>query len=193
MKKILTAIIMLFSLTASAQTLDAGSFAIIPRVGSGLSIFHDMNPKAGSCLCSTIGADLKYQLGSRFGASAGLRYDFFISGRAQYETSVGSPSRYEFSYLGMPLLVHLDLYNLGFYAGVQPNLKLQGSLGDSSYQGNVEKANTFMVSVPIGVTWTFDFPVVVGLQYNHPITKATSGDGRPTVSGVMLTIGYQFD
>lgn len=193
MKKILlTVLVTLSSLIASAQIQEPGQLSLTAHAGSGLSIFHDMPDKAGSLLCSTIGVDAKYQLAWNFGVSAGLAYDYYISGKINKDelglyTKFG---RYEFAYVNMPILAHLDIYHFGLQAGIQPGVRVF----DKRCDLNIDDAAPFTASVPIGISWTFDIPLIVGLRYTYPLTKAIKGaDHKSHVSGIMLTLGYRFD
>ncbi len=199
MKKLLIfAVIALAALTASAQKQAAGTFSIMPRVGAGASIFSDVivgtqqgsqivNEEASSNLSYAVGAELKYQVSELFGVAAGVNFDYYMSSDKKIN---GIDMTTKLGFIDIPVLAQFSFgEHFGIEAGVQPGFKVSAKCGDNDLEGT----NSFQLSLPVGLTWTFNTPVVLGIRYNLPLTKLYDGDGTPKVSGVMLSLGYRFD
>jgi len=204
MKKVLlSAILAVSALTASAQQQAAGTFAIEPHVGIGYStlsgftvetqlpIGYDYDELKGG-ISAELGADVIYKFSDAFGVSAGLSFNAFTSDEI-------NKFKLEMNTLDIPLLAHYNFTpNFGAFAGLKLSFPLSiKSNVDGDKTSCKDKFKSTNLLLPLGVKWTFNSNWSISAQYNFSLSKINdvnlSKDNDDTkLSPIMLNVGYRF-
>ena len=204
MKKfLLMAVMAVAALTASAQK---GEFHVTPHIALGYT--HITNGgDFESNLSGKVGADVEYMVSDAFGLSLGLDYDYIRS--LNYTEKIGSEESKiytDYSYLNIPVLAQ---YHFGegwaIKAGVQPmfllaadlNADYKGSNASAYKKGSIKDAyESFVLAVPVGISYTFDSDVTVDLRCNIPTGRMDKDMGNGLDSNRMIdvavSVGYRF-
>ena len=219
MKKIMMiAAMMVAAVSANAQ-FEPGTFSIQPKAGFSVawltnmpkipisaSTSIDKSPTVGA----VIGAEAEYQLTDKFSLAAGLGYSLQGSGWENYsEGGVElKDAKIELGYITIPVVANFYIFK-GFAvkAGIQPgfltNAKMKYKVEGKSSSGNLsldydqsikDDCEKFDLSVPMGISYQFQAPVVIDLRYNLGVSKVFKGssDEKSKNNVVQLTVGYKF-
>lgn len=195
MKKLfLMAVVMLASVASYAQHAT-GSFTLQPKVGlniASLTKCDGADPRFGVAA----GVEAEYQASDIFSISFGAmysmqgnKYDKTIAGRTITATN-------KIDYINIPVLANVYVVKgLAVKVGIQPGFKVNdqvklSGLGESQTQ-DVDKAESFDFSIPIGLSYEFS-NVVLDARYNFGCTKVFDGSD-PKNSVFQITLGYKFD
>ena len=191
MKKIiLTAAVVLASAASYAQHA-VGSFTLQPKVGlniASLTSCDGADPRYGVAA----GAELEYQATDIFSISAGAIYS--MQGNKYSEKSATVTNKTD--YINIPILANVYVVKgLAVKAGIQPGFKVNDevklSSGSNSASSDVDKAESFDFSIPVGLSYEFS-NVVLDARYNFGCTKVIK-DVDPKNSVFQITLGYKFD
>lgn len=198
MKKfLLMAVMAVAALTASAQK---GEFHVTPHIALGYTNLSNAGDYESN-LSGKIGADVEYMISDAFGLSAGLDYEYI---RSLTETGTDKVKiYYDYSYLNIPVLAQ---YHFGegwaIKAGVQPMFLLAADAHADGKSDNSQVIITgkvkdifesFMLAVPVGISYTFESGVNVDLRCNIPTGKMNKkGNEDSKMLNVAVSVGYRF-
>lgn len=184
-KKTILAVIAASALTATATAQETG-FGFGAKAGINLSNFtQDMNRngKVGF----TGGAFADYRFSNLFALSADVLY-------SRQGTKDGSDKQ-NTDNLNIPVLANFYLVKgLAVKAGFQPGFLLAANLKDEDGKTDVkDNMKTFDLSVPVGLSYTFNCGLMLDARYNIGVTNVSKDDavkGRNSVWS--LTAGWRF-
>ena len=182
MKKIVLAAVMLLSSVSMFAQQDVGSLTIQPKVGFNVANVTktDGNTRIGV----VAGAEAEYQLGDIYSIAVGLLY----SGQGNKQTvdlgPLGKTSvTWAPSYVNIPVVANVYVVkNLAVKLGVQPGFCVAK---------DKLKANTFDLSIPVGLSYEYKNFVLDG-RYNFGVTNVAKGVNTKN-SVFQFTLGYKFD
>ena len=218
------AAMMVAAVSANAQ-FEPGTFSIQPKAGLGVSWLSNMPnlplDEAGlygvtidksPIGAGLIGVEAEYQLAPKFSLAAGVDYALQGSGWKDTDISANgikyelSEAKLELGYVHVPVTANLYLFkNFAVKAGVQ-----FGFLTNASSKAKVKVDNVTTetdidvkkdlkkvdISIPIGISYQFNVPIVLDLRYNLGLTKVNKesepGEKDLKNNSVMLTVGYKF-
>ena len=192
-KVILMATFALISMVSFAQQ-SVGTLLVRPKIGLNFADLTNMNttPRAGVVL----GAEAEYQLTDIVSASVGALYS--VQGaRVKNITLPAIPNNVNFrkatanfNYLNFPLLANVYVMeNLNVSLGLQPSICIASGYENGPWVYK-DAAKTLELSIPIGVSYTFE-NFVFDARYNFGITRATTLlDSKNSV--FQFTVGYNF-
>lgn len=185
MKKILlVTIIMLTSLSASAQQ-KTGGLEIIPKVGFNLtSVVGDNTDKASTKFALFGGGEAMYQVSPLIAVSGGL----LVS--AQGCELEGKGNTLSLTYLNVPLLANFYVArNLALKVGLQPafNLSAKYKFDGGSIDAD---AQSVVLDIPIGISYEIS-SFIIDARYNFGVTKINKGDGSTRNSVFQIGVGYK--
>ena len=225
MKKLMIiAAMMVATVSANAQ-FEPGTFSIQPKLG-GVAAWLSNMPKLPISTSTdldkvpvagfVIGAEAEYQLSDMISLAAGVNYSLQGSAWEDYSLKVGNnkaelkDAKVELGYVTIPVVANFYLFK-GFAvkAGIQPgfltNAKTKASIKTEvdGYSVNSDLDNDmkddcskFDLSIPIGVSYQFNVPIVIDMRYNLGVTKvnkeSVSGQDDYKNNVVQLTVGYKF-
>ena len=219
MKKLMMiAAMMVAAVSANAQ-FEPGTFSIQPKAGFSIAWLTNM-PSIPISTTSTIdksptvgallGAEAEYQLTDMISLAAGLNYSLQGSGWENYKESgiELKDAKIELGYVAIPIVANFYLFKgFAIKAGIQPafltNANEKFTIEKSSSAGNVsvnydesikDDCEKFDLSVPMGISYQFQVPVVIDLRYNLGVSKVFKGDSdkNPKNNVISLTVGYKF-
>lgn len=219
MKKLMMiAAMMVAAVSANAQ-FEPGTFSIQPKAGFSIAWLTNMpnipitttttidkTPTVGALL----GAEAEYQLTDMVSLAAGLNYSLQGSGWENYKESGVElkDAQIELGYVAIPVVANFYLFKgFAIKAGIQPafltNANMKYTIEKSSSAGNIsvncdesikDDCKKFDLSVPMGISYQFQVPVVIDLRYNLGVSKVFKGDAdkNPKNNVISLTVGYKF-
>jgi hypothetical protein len=219
MKKLMMiAAMMVAAVSANAQ-FEPGTFSIQPKAGFSIAWLTNM-PSIPISTTSTIdksptvgallGAEAEYQLTDMISLAAGLNYSLQGSGWENYKEGGYElkDAKIELGYVAIPVVANFYLFKgFAIKAGIQPafltNANMKYTIEKSSSAGNVsvnydesikDDCEKFDLSVPMGISYQFQVPVVIDLRYNLGVSKVFKGDAdkNPKNNVISLTVGYKF-
>lgn len=210
MKKFFMIAVMAFSaITASAQLQQAGTFSIMPKVGIGYDFFTDsqyqdlvkllsdnkiVKEKLNGDIGLSAGIEAQYMVSNSFGISLGLEYQHYnteLVKQSSESDKIYWKDGWSLGYINVPILAQYHIGHFAIKAGVQPAFLVLSEYGEKKVS---EGLNTFAFSIPVGVSYEFKRPFVLGLQYNIPCTKLNKdGDLNVKTSAIQLTFGYRIN
>lgn len=219
MKKLMMiAAMMVAAVSANAQ-FEPGTFSIQPKAGFSIAWLTNM-PNIPITTTSTIdktptvgallGAEAEYQLTDMVSLAAGLNYSLQGSGWENYKEGGYElkDAKIELGYVAIPVVANFYLFKgFAIKAGIQPafltNANMKYTIEKSSSAGNVsvnydesikDDCKKFDLSVPMGISYQFQVPVVIDLRYNLGVSKVFKGDAdkNPKNNVISLTVGYKF-
>lgn len=219
MKKLMMiAAMMVAAVSANAQ-FEPGTFSIQPKAGFSIAWLTNM-PSIPITTTSTIdksptvgallGAEAEYQLTDMVSLAAGLNYSLQGSGWENYKEGGYElkDAKIELGYVAIPVVANFYLFKgFAIKAGIQPafltNANMKYTIEKSSSAGNVsvnydesikDDCKKFDLSVPMGISYQFQVPVVIDLRYNLGVSKVFKGDAdkNPKNNVISLTVGYKF-
>ena len=195
MKKILLmAVVMLASVASYAQQA-VGTFTLQPKIGmnvASLTKSDGADPRIGLAA----GVEAEYQATDIFSISAGLiysmqgnKYDYDVLGKK----TVTKTNKLD--YINIPILANVYVVKgLAVKLGIQPafnvNDQIKTSVDEGSTTADVDKAESFDFSIPVGLSYEYS-NVVFDARYNFGVTKVWDG-GNPMNSVFQITLGYKF-
>ena len=117
-------------------------------------------------------------------------------------------AKIELGYVNVPILLNAYLFKgfalkagvqLGFMTNASEKVTVEGSAGnvtekyelDQDVMDNMEK---FDVSIPVGISYQFNVPIVIDARYNIGLTNAIKDNGDESYKNMsfQLTVGYKF-
>lgn len=222
-KMIMIAAMMVAAVSANAQ-FEQGTFSIQPKVGGavtwlsnmpdlslgelGINAQLDKTPIIGAL----VGVEAEYQLASQFSLAAGVNYSLQGSGWKDKGIVVDGEvvdikdAKIELGYVTVPVTANYYLFKgFALKAGVQFGFMTNASVkataerdkfkseSDLDVKDNFKKVD---ISIPMGVSYQFNVPIVVDLRYNLGLTKVNK-DSAPGYKDfknnvIQLTVGYKF-
>ena len=180
MKKIVLAAVMLLSSVSMFAQQDVGSLTIQPKVGFNISNVTKTHGDTRIGLAA--GAEAEYQLGDIYSIAVGLLY----SGQGNKHTidlgPLGKPTvTWALSYVNIPVVANVYVVkNLAVKLGVQPGFCVAK---------DKLKANTFDLSIPVGLSYEYKDFVLDG-RYNFGVTNIAKGVNTKN-SVFQITLGYK--
>ena len=191
-KVILMATFALISMVSFAQQ-SIGTLLVRPKIGLNFADLTNMNttPRVGVVL----GAEAEYQLTDIVSASVGALYSVQGAKLKGFKLPTINATMNEkvtanFNYITFPVLANVYVMdNFAVSLGLQPSFNITGKydVGPWEYK---DAAKTLELSIPIGVSYTFENFVFDG-RYNFGITRATTLlDSKNSV--FQFTVGYNF-
>lgn len=195
MKKILLmAVVMLASVASYAQQA-VGTFTLQPKIGmnvASLTKCDGADPRIGLAA----GVEAEYQATDIFSVSAGViysmqgnKYDYDVLGKK----TVTKTNKLD--YINIPILANVYVVKgLAVKLGIQPAFKvndqIKTSVDEGSTTADVDKAESFDFSIPVGLSYEYS-NVVFDARYNFGVTNiADGGDSKNSV--FQFTLGYKF-
>lgn len=212
MKKFfISAVMAIVALAANAQQQPVGSFSVMPRVGMGYTNISNMDrdvyyydngdkwrPESFNDFITYIaGVEGKYQINDIIGVSLGVDFNHYKTDHAAAAEGLGILNyNYDFSYstLAIPVLAQFNIGNhFGVKCGIQPAFMLSAKENKDVSMKEFTKGTVW--SIPVGLSWTFNSPLVLDLRYNIPISRVNKYDDAHNnkMSTVSLTLGYRID
>lgn len=176
------------------------------------------DPHAGWNSASGIitGVDMEYHIRPKYSVTAGLNW--YQAGGAWFDAiyygddialKVQNPT-IKANYLGIPITANWYLnrglsirtgLRLGLMTSSKFSADLEGWVGEdrvkTKYEENIKsKCNSAELSIPVGVSYEFKFPVVVDFRVNFGLNKVVRSpflgvEGKRSITG-SLTAGYKF-
>lgn len=201
MKKFLfTAFLATVAMIANADPQSVHKFSLTPHVGFGYAHLSNLD-KCSNGGSIVIGAESQYLFNPSLGMSAGIDLGYVQSNKDSY-SEVGEIYLTSYS-INVPILAQVHLGDhFAVKAGVQPGFliepKLHGKIpGYAADEQIKDLTNNFQFSIPVGVSYEFNNPLVLDLRANIPVTRILD-KGKLTTDNVslfnvMLTVGYRFD
>ena len=183
----------------SARDNETG-FSFGPKVGLNISTLRfsgeniDIASKAKAGL--TVGAFAEYRFNQLISASADILYSR-QGGSDKYD---GVKEKYRVNYLDIPILANFYVYKgLAVKAGIQPGFRLNAKYVEkdgAKYKTKMTDAfKTMDVAIPIGLSYSFDFGLIVDARYNislNNISKVSVGDMKCHNGVFVLSAGWRF-
>lgn len=188
------AVVMLASVASYAQQA-VGTFTLQPKIGmnvASLTKSDGADPRIGLAA----GVEAEYQATDIFSISAGLiysmqgnKYDYDVLGKK----TVTKTNKLD--YINIPILANVYVVKgLAVKLGIQPafnvNDQIKTSVDEGSTTADVDKAESFDFSIPVGLSYEYS-NVVFDARYNFGVTKVWDG-GNPMNSVFQITLGYKF-
>lgn len=188
------AVVMLASVASYAQQA-VGTFTLQPKIGmnvASLTKSDGADPRIGLAA----GVEAEYQATDIFSISAGLiysmqgnKYDYDVLGKK----TVTKTNKLD--YINIPILANVYVVKgLAVKLGIQPAFKvndqIKTSVDEGSTTADVDKAESFDFSIPVGLSYEYS-NVVFDARYNFGVTKVWDG-GDPMNSVFQITLGYKF-
>jgi len=209
MKKITTLLLALIALAAHAQQ---GEFSFTPHVRAGYAhISNTIDDRMRDYFIDDLGAECEYRVTDALGLTAGLDFSTcFALKKEGASVTIGSlgtgsdDSAIDFYNINASILAQYHIGQFALQAGFQMNNTIAGDAyqnsknviitpGMNGSPGYDVFRRTFY-SVPVGATYEFsEFPVVLGVRYNIPVTKINKLKSVDDcyMSTIMLSIGYK--
>lgn len=192
MKKFFAAAVMILaSLTASAQTPERGEISLTPMVGisGGGFIGHEYKgmgntPSRDGNVGFTAGAELGIMVGSKFKTSVGLQY---INTSTQLKYEGGEKGDFKNDYLAIPILANVYVADgFAIKAGVQPAFLLSSKAESVDRKDHL---NSFDFTIPVGLSYEY-MNVVLDARYNIGVTNIVKDENKSIGGFTKLNNGY---
>ena len=181
MKKIVLAAALLLTSVATFAQREVGSLTIQPKVGFNVSNVTKTN--GDTRIGVAAGAEAEYQLGDIYSIAVGLLYSSQGNKQTVDLPVLGKASvTWAPSYLNIPVVANVYVVkNLAVKLGVQPGFCVAK---------DKLKANTFDLSIPVGLSYEYNNFVLDG-RYNFGVTNIAKGVNTKN-SVFQITLGYKF-
>jgi hypothetical protein len=115
-----------------------------------------------------IGAFGEYKMRSDLGLSA----DLLFSQQGAQDEFEGFDIGLLLDYLNVPLMVnYYPIDNLAIKIGLQPGFLLASKIKIGGLSVDYDDANSIDFSLPIGLSYNFDFGLKIDMRYNIGLTK----------------------
>lgn len=180
------------ALSANAQK----NVTITPHVGFGITYMsHNLEgTRYGSGLL--VGADVEYKIDDKLGISAGVDYLHSKGDETRLDLPGQEWKYYTYSYLNIPVLAQYHVGNIALKAGLQPSITLTADYHEGESKSIKDNMNSVNLSIPVGVSYDFKFPLTLELRYAFPLTKQNKHEmpeGKNShFQTVMLMAGWRF-
>ena len=223
MKKLFLMVTLLVAAMSANAQLEPGTFSIQPKAGATISWLTDM-PSLGigyfpdriPIVGATLGAEAEYQLAEKFSVAAGINYaqqgcgwedirEVFNNYKAELKDA-----KHELGYVNIPITANYYLFKgfavkAGLQFGILTSAKEKGTF--KTNHGEIELTrdlscdykdyyNKLDISIPLGISYEFNIPIVIDLRYNLGLLKvnkefesAPSHNAKNNV--IQLTVGYK--
>ena len=224
MKKLMLMVAMMVAAVSANAQLEQGTFSLQPKAGATISWLSNMpslsitnteldkTPTVGAIL----GVEAEYQLAEKFSLAAGINYAQQGCGWSDYSYQIGNnkaelkDAKIQLGYVNVPITANYYLFK-GFAvkAGVQfgflTSAKTKGTV-TTEYNGAKssidldskdfkDECKSLDISIPVGISYEFNVPVVIDLRYNIGLTKVNkeSVEGHKDFKNnvIQLTVGYK--
>ena len=193
------AVMAVAALTASAQK---GEFHITPHVSLGYAHISDMSDFESN-ISGAIGAEAEYMISNQFGLSLGADYKYIRSlNKTKTHNGTETKAYFDYSYLNLPVLAQIHFgEGFAFKAGVQPMFLLTAdehldkeSSHSTSYHNDSfkDELESFLLAVPVGISYTFGVPVTVDVRCNIPTGKINKHGDSCKMTDIAISVGYRF-
>ena len=206
MRKIVMFVVLLVSsLTAVAQEMEEGTFAVQPKVGINFATLTDADKGIADL---HFGVEAEYMATDRLSlglgvliSNQGAKYDYWDDkSQAQVNYKV------DLDYVQIPILASVYLLpGLAIKAGVQPGFKMRAKAKlddhtvdlDKMYQvesqlsGEDVKVNKLDLSIPVGLSYQYR-NICVDARYNFGLLKVVNVGEAFYNRCFMLSLGYKF-
>lgn len=152
-----------------------------------------------------VGAFAENRMTDLFGVSAELLYSQQGTKTSLSEDGVAVDLTAKFDYINIPILANLYVAKgLTLKAGIQPAFKINAEAEmKAKYQGQTESissdmdnVNTFDFAIPVGLSYQFDFGLLIDARYNISATNVFKSEGGESVSArnsvIQVTAGWRF-
>ena len=182
MKKIVLAAVMLLSSVSMFAQHEVGALTIQPKVG--FNIANVTKTGGETRIGVAAGAEAEYQLGDIYSIAVGLLYSSQGNKQTVDLPVLGKASvTWAPSYVNIPVVANVYVVkNLAVKLGVQPGFCVAK---------DKLKANTFDLSIPVGLSYEYNNFVLDG-RYNFGVTNVAKGvDTKNSV--FQFTLGYKFE
>ena len=182
MKKIVLAAVMLLSSVSMFAQHEVGTLTIQPKVG--LNVSNVTKTHGDTRFGVAAGAEAEYQLGDIYSIAVGLLYSSQGNKQTVDLPVLGKASvTWAPSYLNIPVVANVYVVkNLAVKLGVQPGFCVAK---------DKLKANTFDLSIPVGLSYEYNNFVLDG-RYNFGVTNIAKGVNTKN-SVFQFTVGYKFE
>ena len=182
MKKIVLAAVMLLSSVSMFAQHEVGALTIQPKVG--FNIANVTKTGGETRIGVAAGAEAEYQLGDIYSIAVGLLYSSQGNKQTVDLPVLGKASvTWAPSYLNIPVVANVYVVkNLAVKLGVQPGFCVAK---------DKLKANTFDLSIPVGLSYEYNNFVLDG-RYNFGVTNIAKGVNTKN-SVFQFTLGYKFE
>ena len=218
MKKLAIAIVAVLATVSAYAQPEAGTWSITPKIGLNASYVtgSDLKYTGGiegistvkmeplTTIGGVIGAEAGYQLNKRIGLTAGLLYS---EQGFEYDGSVSQVGKGELwrdksdiylGYINVPILANFYIVKgLAVKAGLQPGFLVSAKhnydmIGNKKKEDIKDGCNTVDLSIPVGVSYEFNFGLILDARYNIGVTNVYKDiDGCNSV--FQLTAGWKFN
>lgn len=198
MKKFfMIAVMAVVALTANAQK---GEYFVTPHVGFGYissqkipTSHFGMDDYVREGLGFQVGVDAEYMVADNVGLSAGVDFLYAKTDALEFTNGLGDKLTVyaDYSYINIPLLAQYHVGHFAIKAGLQPSISLGGNWKDGDEKESLDDLKSVGFSVPVGVSYKFNSPLVLDLRYSIPMTKQFE-HGNNKFASVILTLGYSF-
>lgn len=186
--------------TVSAQQLG-WSYGV--KAGANLATFvgDDVNESTKMRPGLVIGAFAENRMSEYFGLSAELLYSQQGAKYKISESGMTTTVTEKLDYLNIPILANLYVAKgLALKAGIQPAIKLNSEIDTKVKYGgesatvdrDLNGVNSFDLAIPIGLSYQFDFGLLVDFRYNISATKFPKNSAEARNSVLQLTAGWRF-
>lgn len=219
MKKFFTLIAAL-AIVGTAAAQSPWSFG--PKVGINIASVHSTNGTADDLISGAkagfiVGGFAEYRMSNLFALSADLLYSRKGSmNETTYsspvnDASVKSKMDYRLGYLDVPIMANFYVTKgLALKAGLQPSFLLSGKLKQKITEYNIDISDVLVdettdvksdmhsvdLAIPVGVSYTFDFGLIVDVRYNFACTNILKHDdgesGKLRNRVGTITVGWKF-
>lgn len=206
MRKIVMFVVLLVSsLTAAAQQMEEGMFAVQPKVGLNFATLSDADRGIADLL---FGVEAEYMATDRFSLGIGAlvsnqggKYDYFDA-----QTNEKQSYKVDLDYVHIPVLASVYLLpGLAIKAGVQPGFKMRAKAKfddhtvdldklytiESTLFGEEVKVSKFDLSIPVGLSYQYS-NICVDARYNFGLLKVVNVGEAFYNRCFMLSVGYKF-
>lgn len=214
---------MVAAVSANAQ-LEPGTFSIQPKAGATISWLSNM-PKLGEgsyqldkapAVGAILGAEAEYQLTEKFSVAAGINYAQQGSAWSDYTYQVGNNKieykdlKIQLGYVNVPIVANFYLFKgfavkagaqFGFLASAKLKGKMEAEVNGTKASTDLDSKNfkdeckSLDISIPVGISYEFNIPIVIDLRYNIGLTKVNkeSDEGYKDFKNnvIQLTVGYK--
>lgn len=217
-KTVIIAAMLAASVSVSAQ-FEQGTLSVQPKLGFSSSrisnlgkdnVYGDVFADKKSMDGALLGVEAEYQLTPELGIAAGLNYSLqgsawedmvvvYVDDNGVSQSHMKKDNRMELGYITVPVTANYYLFE-GFAvkAGLQFGFMTNAShkYDDGTDKHDIDAMSgmkKFDLSIPVGVSYQFKFPIVLDLRFNLGLTKVNdSGSDGMRNRQLLLTVGYKF-
>ena len=167
-----------------------------PKIGLSIGSFTK-EPDATSLTGLVLGLYGEYKMQPKLSISGELLYSQ-QGAMFEYERS---EERILLDYINIPVLLSYYASNsFAFKMGLQAGYLLSATVQYTDFRYDatdtedvIKYCNTLDFSIPVGLSYTFDFGLKIDARYNFGLSKILKRDGNYTNSVFQITLGYNLD